>query len=52
MVKAGRIDSGSIVTATMTGHGLKDPDTAVANANVKATTVEPSSDAVKAAIGL
>ena len=52
MAQAGRIDSGSIVTATMTGHGLKDPDTAVANADVKATTIEPNSDAVKAAIGL
>ena len=52
MVKAGRIDSGSIVTATMTGHGLKDPDTAVTNANAQATSVEPNTDAVKAAIGL
>lgn len=52
MVQAGRIDPGSIVTATMTGHGLKDPDTAVTNANAEATTVEPNSDAVKAAIGL
>ena len=52
MVQAGRIDLGSIVTATMTGHGLKDPDTAVTNANAEATTVEPNSDAVKAAIGL
>lgn len=52
MVQANRIEIGSIVTATMTGHGLKDPDTAVANANVEATTVEPNTDAVKAAIGL
>ena len=52
MVKAGRIDSGSIVTATMTGHGLKDPDTAVTNANAQATSVDPNTDAVKAAIGL
>ena len=50
MVKAGRIDSGSIVTATMTGHGLKDPDTAVSNANAQATSVEPNTDAVKAAM--
>ena len=52
MVQAGRVEAGSIVTATMTGHGLKDPDTAVANANVEATTVDPNTDAVKAAIGL
>ena len=27
-VKAGKIPSGSVVTATMTGHGQKDPDNA------------------------
>lgn len=52
MVQAGRIEAGSIVTATMTGHGLKDPDTAVANATAEATTVEPNTEAVKAAMGL
>ena len=49
---ANKIAEGSIVVATMTGHGLKDPDTAVEHAKVKATTVEPNLDAVKAAIGL
>ena len=49
---AGKIDEGSIVVATMTGHGLKDPDNAVEHANVEATTVEPTLDAVKAAIGI
>ena len=28
-VKAGRIPPGSVITATMTGHGLKDPDNAI-----------------------
>jgi threonine synthase len=50
--KAGKIEEGSIVVATMTGHGLKDPDNAVEHANVEATTVEPTLDAVRAAIGL
>ncbi|MDE2713500.1 MAG: pyridoxal-phosphate dependent enzyme, partial [Verrucomicrobiota bacterium] len=49
---AGKIDEGSIVVATMTGHGLKDPDNAVEHANVEATTVEATLDAVKAAIGI
>jgi len=42
----------SIVTATLTGHGLKDPDAAVENANVPAETVAAELEAVKAAIDL
>ena len=49
---AGGINEGSIVVATMTGHGLKDPDNAVEHANAEATTVEANLDAVRAAIGL
>nr|WP_297448665.1 threonine synthase [Ferrovum sp.] len=29
-LKAGRIEAGSTIVATLTGHGLKDPDTAIA----------------------
>ncbi|MDC0144341.1 pyridoxal-phosphate dependent enzyme, partial [Verrucomicrobia bacterium] len=49
---ARKIGEGSIVVATMTGHGLKDPDNAVEHANVEVTTVEATLDAVKAAIGI
>ena len=50
--QAGAIPAGSLVAATMTGHGLKDPDNAIENAEVEAVTVEADLDAVKAAIGL
>src|SRR6266850_8558397 len=45
-VKAGMIPEGSLVTATMTGHGLKDPDTAIQSAGVQPTIVEPKKEAV------
>ena len=51
-VQAGQIPEGSLVAATMTGHGLKDPDTAVSAAGVEPITVEPNKDAVMKAIGL
>ena len=51
-VQAGLIPEGSLVTATMTGHGLKDPDTAVSAAGFEPITVPPDKDAVMKAIGL
>jgi threonine synthase len=51
-VQAGHIPEGSLVAATMTGHGLKDPDTAVASAGQEAVTVRPTRDEVTRAIGL
>lgn len=51
-VKEGSIPSGSIITATMTGHGLKDPDTAMGQADYKPTVVEATRDAVFRVIGL
>ena len=48
----GEIPAGSLVTATMTGHGLKDPDRAIAVAGFEPITVQPNRDAVIAAIGL
>ncbi|HAV64819.1 MAG TPA: threonine synthase, partial [Verrucomicrobiales bacterium] len=51
-VQAGVIPDGSLVTATMTGHGLKDPDTAVETAGFKPTVVAAEKDAVMGVIGL
>jgi len=48
-IKAGRIPSGSIVTCTLTGHGLKDPDIAVRGQEA-VQTVQAELSAVKAAI--
>jgi threonine synthase len=49
---AGLIPAGSVVTATMTGHGLKDPDIAIRNAGFEATVVDPTTHAVMDVIGL
>jgi threonine synthase len=51
-VMAGKIPAGSIVTATMTGHGLKDPDNAIKSAGCEPIVVEPTMAAVCRAIGL
>lgn len=42
---------GTVVVATLTGHGLKDPDSAIANAPAP-VTCEASADAVLKAIGV
>jgi len=36
----------------MTGHGLKDPDTAISAAGFEPTVVPPNKEAVLQAIGL
>ncbi len=46
------IPEGSVVTATMTGHGLKDPDRALSTAGTEPTLVEPDTAAVLKAIGM
>jgi threonine synthase len=51
-VKAGKIPEGSVVAATMTGHGLKDPDTAIATAGFAPVVVPPDKEAVLKVIGL
>jgi len=51
-VQAGQIPEGSLVTATMTGHGLKDPDTAITAAGFAPTVVPPNKEAVMKVIGL
>lgn len=51
-VAAGEIPEGSLVTATMTGHGLKDPDTAIRVAGFEPIVTAATQDAVRAAIGI
>jgi threonine synthase len=46
MGRAGKIPKGSLVTLTLTGHGLKDPDTAMAQSQIETPVVEPRLDAV------
>ena len=48
--KQGKIPAGSVITATLTGHGLKDPDTAM---KVGSTfkVVPPTKEAVLRAVG-
>lgn len=48
-IKAGKIPAGSLVTCTLTGHGLKDPDIAIRGQEA-VQTVPAELDAVKAAI--
>lgn len=48
-IKAGRIPEGSVVTCTLTGHGLKDTDTAIAGAD-PVQTVNADLESVKSAI--
>ena len=47
-----RIPTGSVITATMTGHGLKDPDTALKTAGFEPIIVQPEKKAVMKVIGL
>ena len=51
MVKGGRFEPGSTLVLTLTGHGLKDPDTALESAT-RPTSVPASIDAVRAQLGL
>jgi threonine synthase len=51
-IKAGLIPTGSYVTATCTGHGLKDPDTAISNAGFKPSIVPATKEAVMKVMGI
>src|ERR1043165_1668191 len=51
-VQDGLITQGSLVTATMTGHGLKDPDSAINTAGFQPVVVPPQKEAVMRVIGL
>jgi threonine synthase len=51
-VKAGKIPKGSVIAATMTGHGLKDPDNAIATAGFEPIVVPAKTESVLKVIGL
>ena len=49
-IASGKIRNGSKVVCTLTGHGLKDPDTAIKQSTTAVTTVDATLAAVKTAI--
>ncbi len=49
-IRNGRIPPGSTVVCTLTGHGLKDPDTAIRQADAPMVTVDATLTAVREAI--
>jgi threonine synthase len=49
-VMNGKIPEGSSIVCTLTGHGLKDPDTAIQQSGGNVHTVDASLDAVRKAI--
>ena len=49
-IKSGRIPEGSVITCTLTGHGLKDPDTAISQSSAPLIKVKAQLEEVKAAI--
>jgi threonine synthase len=51
-VQEGLVEEGSLVVATMTGHGLKDPDTAISTAGFEPVVVNPNREDVMRVIGL
>jgi len=51
-VAAGKIPEASVVVATMTGHGLKDPDIAMATAGFEPIVVPAQKEAVMKVMGL
>ncbi len=51
MARKGLIPKGSLVTLTLTGHGLKDPDTAMDQTKVDAKVLDPHVDAILESLG-
>jgi len=49
-IKSGKIPEGSKVVCTLTGHGLKDPDTAIKQSTGPMITVDAKLESVKKAI--
>jgi len=49
-IKAGKIKPGSVITCTLTGHGLKDPDTAIKQSQGQVLQIRAETDLVKRAI--
>ncbi|HTI71527.1 MAG TPA: threonine synthase [Candidatus Limnocylindria bacterium] len=51
-VRNEEIPDGALVTATLTGHGLKDPDTAIREAGAEPISAQATLESVSAALGL
>lgn len=51
-IAAGWIPKGSLVTMTLTGHGLKDPDTAISVTAKTPKPIAPTLEAARKALGL
>jgi threonine synthase len=49
-IRHGKIAEGSRIVCTLTGHGLKDPDTAIKQSTAPVVKIEAELDAVKKAI--
>ncbi len=49
-IERGKIAEGSVITCTLTGHGLKDPDTAIRQSAGGVIEIPAESDAVRRAI--
>jgi len=49
-IKSGKIPEGSTITCTLTGHGLKDPDTAIKQSTAPVIKAKATLEEVKAAI--
>ena len=49
-IKAGKIKPGSTIACTLTGHGLKDPDTAIKQSQGQVLQIPAQTDLVKRAI--
>ncbi len=49
-IQAGKIKAGSVITCTLTGHGLKDPDTAIRQSQGQVLQIRAETDLVKRAI--
>jgi threonine synthase len=49
-IETGRIPEGSSIVCTLTGHGLKDPDTAIRQSTAPMQTVDATLDEVKRVI--
>ncbi len=49
-IKSGKIPEGSLIVCTLTGHGLKDPDTAIKQCTGSVITVDAKLEPVREAI--
>jgi threonine synthase len=51
MGRRGLISKGSLITLTLTGHGLKDPDTAMDQTHLEAPVMEPRVETILESLG-